>query len=701
MVLLVVGLLSTVVLGQDRADLVGRVERWSSRAADVDLPVGDRLEALEAAMREREALMSALPGDAHRPIWLLDQAADTLQMLGLSLHDTRLVVGLLDARERERALHAVEESYLLADTAGGLISERFAAQQRIIDSGGQLAQGDRALNVRLAETELAVRRPLLMGRAMALQGAGGGGGADVPRVPELLEGVRLAPGGPRAVRDISVAIALMEQATQTGLIRAEEMLEDVLSTPEVGDALRAEAVLLRAMLARGADAQVAAVLDAAEQPPFVDAQGLAKAPLALLAMEARARVLRDDGQADKAARALMELPTRRDLGGTTQQLEAVLDDRLAALAEGIERWREISPDVVLRAAQAMVAQDDAASDEHAITMLDDLLWRFAAEADEAERLSRAYAKPIQLVPSMELLARLLLVEAQREADAGQALEHRRRALALVLDLLGPEGNGPQGLLEPAATLVLGQAGAEVEAADRQRLLNAAIGQSPSHAQADRWRLGLAALRIERDQDLDAALALAEAAMQSRDASTRADATALVGAIHASRIARENPSVEALRAALAFARQHPTAARLDVRGLGLRLATQLVQRREPEAAREAIEALDGDRSKEATILRGRAYSLAGQRDSAVEELRRAARLVTPEADRSTYWLVWTELLELVNEERLRRVRQGNAQAADELSRSIRGQFVVLRGVDANLGGAPFSGRLSAIEATLPR
>lgn len=699
--ILIFAALATVAWGQDRAELVGRVDQWSSRAADVDAPVADRLGALERTMREREALMSALPDDAHRPIWLLDQAADTLMAISLRMHETRLVVGLLDARARLESLHAAEEAYALADTAGGLIADRFEAQREILDTGGQLAQGDRTLNVRLAETELAVRRPLLMGRAMALQVAANGEVANADQVLALLEGVRLVPGGARAMRDVSLAIALAQRGDGASVRRAQELLRGVLSMLDAGDLLRAEAALLGAMLEGSADARASAIVEASGQPPFVDEQGLARAPLAVLALEARARVLLDGSRFEAAASALMELPTRRDLGGTPQQLEALLDDRLVALAERVDSWRGVRPEVVLRSAEALVAQDRPEDDARAIEMLEDLLGRFASEQQDAEKSGKAYTPPAEDGAARELLARLYLVRAQREPDAQVATQTRAKAIRLVLDIIESSSEDLEGLIEPAATLVLGPSGSDTGAAQRQRLLEGALRRGPSHEQADRWRLGLASLRIERDEDWNAALALAEQAMASQDASTRADATALAKAIHATRVSQDRGTVDELRSALAFARRHPPAAPLDAHDLAVRLARVLIDQGRPEAAREALDALASDRGKSATILRGRALSDLGRSAEAVAELRRATEMITPDADGPTYWLVWTELLELVDRERQRRMAEGNDEAAQTLARAIRGHLVRLRGVDAGLGGPPFSGRLAAIESGLPR
>src|SRR5690606_7012420 len=102
------------------------------------------------------------------------QAADLLTRQTLAMADARLVVGVLDPWERARVLAAAQAAYASAERAGALIDARFEQHRGILEAGGELAEGDRTLNRRLAETERAVRRPLLMGRAMALRVAGGG-----------------------------------------------------------------------------------------------------------------------------------------------------------------------------------------------------------------------------------------------------------------------------------------------------------------------------------------------------------------------------------------------------------------------------------------------------------------------------------------------------------------------------------------------
>ena len=687
------------VVAQDRVELVQRVERWSTQAQNASAGANDRLEAIERAMQGREALMAALPDDAHRPIWLLDQSSDTLLALTLRMHDARLVVGLLDERERREALDAAEAAYALADTAGVLISARFEAQQRIIDSGGQLAQGDRALNVRLAETELALRRPLLMGRAMALQVAGGGEVADPNQVFALLEGVRLSPGGPSALRDASLAIVLSASQSDSARARASELLASVVDLPDAGATLRAEASLLRATLGQTLSEREAAIDEAAQRPPFVDDQGLVYAALAVLAVEARARILAQADRFEDAARVLMALPERRDLGGTAEQLEAIVNDRLATLARRAPRWDDTARDVALRTAEALVAQDRIEDDDRAIRVLEGLVARIEADRDEVQRQGAEAPSPQELAPAMVLLARLHMVRAQRVEPASQDEASKVRAVELVLALLDMPAAELGGLLGPAASLALGPVGAGLDAAEKRTLLEAAIDREDAHPQADRWRLGLATVLIEANTDWSGGLRLVERAMRSEDADVRTDAIALAGAIHGVLAASESATIETLQAAMAFARQNPSASTLDARTLGLHVAEVLVERRRPEDARQALDALAADQSKPAIILRGRALAQLGRNAEAVAELRRATELVSAENDGSNYWLVWTLLLELVDRERGDRLKQGNAEAARTLEQSIRGHLIRLRGVDAGLGGAPYAGRLAAIEARL--
>ncbi|MFI4882337.1 MAG: hypothetical protein ACIAQU_07105, partial [Phycisphaerales bacterium JB064] len=343
----------------------------------------------------------------------------------------------------------------------------------------------------------------------------------------------------------------------------------------------------------------------------------------------------------------MELPTRRDFGGTAQQIEGVVDDRLAALAERVGDWSGIAPDVVLRAAQALVSRDRAEYDARAAAMLDGLLARFDAMKARLEKDGKAFVPPGEQTPAVELLARLCLVRAQRGGDDAVALQVR--AIELVVRLLDEEKADLAGLLEPTATLVLNIPEA-VPVGARRRLLEAAIDREPQHAQADRWRLGLAAVLINVDRDWAKALELAQTATRSQDGETRSQAISLVGAIHTVLVSQDDPSLAALREALAFVKQHPSSTSLDAEGLALRVATMLVAQGRAEAAREALAAIGNDQGKRATILRAQALAQLGRKGEAVAAFRRASEMVSIEADGQTYWLVWTALLELVDEER---------------------------------------------------
>ena len=690
---------------QDRAALVQRVQQASARANAPGLSAGDRVQALEGAIEARDTLMRALPIDAHRPIWLLDQAADTLTLQTLAMADARLVVGVLNRWERADVLAAAEAAYTMAETAGGLIDDRFERHRSILEAGGELAEGDRALNRRLAETERAVRGPLLMGRAMALQVAGGGDVADPRKVVELLDGLRVGSDAARAIRDHALAIALVEIGGTENTNRAHAVLRGILveSPDEAGSLALAEVALLLGRLARSVDARAQALAEAADRTPFVDQRGLRDPALLVLAVEARARVLAEGGQLESAARTLIGIEDRRDLGGTSRQWAALADDRLASLAYGAAEWGAVAPDVTLRASRAMVAQNRPELDARAMEMLAALLDRFDADRKQASEAGELWTEPIERAPAMELLARLRLATAETIADETQASEQRQQAVVLVWRLIDAIDADLAALLPQAATLSLGPVGDRLEGRQRRELLEAALERGPDHAQADRWRLGLAAILIESGADWSRALDLADAAMRSPDSATREDATALAGAAHVLLVTRavdeDRASLATLRRALAFVRAHPSATSLDARSLGVRIARVLIETGQREDAAEAIAAIRGVAGKDALVLRARALDQMGSPDDAFAAYREASQLVTPQADGRTYWLVRTRLLELLDAERKRRVLEQGPQAGEPLEANIRTQLLQLKAVDADLGGSPWSDRLGAIEAGL--
>jgi|GEM_PF-4486966 len=704
-VVFVVFCMATGAWAQDRATLVQRVQRASAQANAPGVPTGKRSEALQKAIEARDALMRAFPIDAHRPIWLLDQAADTLALHTLTMADARLVVGVLDRWEHEGVLVSAETAYTMADTAGGLIDDRFDRHRRILEAGGELAEGDRALNRRLAETEQAVRRPLLMGRAMALQVAGGGDVADPQTIVELLDGLRVGSVAARAIRDHALAIALINIGGTERTNRARVLLDGILidSPEDAGSLTLAEAALLRGRLAGDTDARAQALAEAADRAPFVDERGLRDAALLVLAIEARARVLAEGGQYESAARTLIGIEDRRDLGGTPRQWTLLADARLASLAQGIEDWASVAPDVILRAARVIVAQDRPVLDKQAMRMLVTLLDRFETEQKRASEIGDSWTEPPERAPAMDLLARLYLATAQTLTDDAQAVERHRSAVVLVWRLIEADGIDLSALLPQAATLSLGHVGDQLEGRQRRELLEAALERGPDHAQADRWRLGLAALLVEAGDEWQRALDLAEAAIRSPDQATREDAIGLAGAMHVLLLSRaegnDSESLATLRRALGFVREHPEATALDARTLGKRIARVLIETGNRDDAVEAVAALRGLAGKDALLLRARALDLMGSSAEAFGAYREASQLVRPQADGLAFWQVHTRLLELLDAERKRRLADLGEAAGEPLEDNLRTELLKLKAIDADLGGPPWSDRLRAIEAGL--
>lgn len=706
--LLLAGLLASSVPAQDgasqrRADMLTSVNIALAEAGADGASGRARAAALDRAIRARAELMSALPADTHRPIWMLDQAADILTRLTMTLADARLVVGLPDQWDRDEAVRAAQSAYELARDAGRRIEERFERQRSILEAGGELAPGDRELNRRLAHTQNSVRRPLLMGRALALRIAGGDGTAEPAEAGALLENLRVGEGEARNIRDGALAIALLAQ--NGGAQRARQLLDGVLASGEIppGSRVHAEAALLRGRLERGVDAQAEAMAEAADTPPFVDAQGLHDPALLVLATEARARVLVEGGRLELGARTLIGLEDRLDLAGSREQRAALADNRLAALAQSGHDWSDISPDVVLRAAGSLVRQDRPSLDEQAIALLAGLLARFEADRARAVEAGEDHTPAPERPAVMELLARLDLATAARLADDSRASEHRDRALRLTHELLSTPGADLEGLLAPAATLCVGEHGASLEPAQRRDILAAAIEQGPEHRSASRWRLGLAASLMAADEQWPRALELAEKAMERGDAATRADAVALAGAAHALLVERAGDgagSLFVLESALAFVRQHPDATDIDRADLGMRVAKALLARGQRGDAIGAIAAIEGVPGVEATILRASAHDAIGQSDRAFAGFLEASRSLRAE-DGDQYWLVWTRLLELLDAERRKRLGDGNRASAEAMEARIRGYLLRLKSIDADLGGRAWARRLEVVEANLAK
>lgn len=674
--------------GSQRATMVGRVEAAVAEANRDGIAASERIAALDRAIEARWTLMTALPSDSHAPIWMLDQAADELARLTLSLDDARLVVGLLGTQERASVVRAAEIAYGLARRAGEGIEARFEQQRAIIDAGGELAPGDHTLNRRMAEIELAVRRPLLMGRAAALRIAGDADDAGPQDAITQLQGLRVGSGDAEAIRDTALAIAYVHQPG--GKQRAIDTLASVVSARPVpaGSRTHAEAMLLRARLERRLEDQVRAIAQAGSVPPFVDDVGRVDAALLVLAVEARARVLSEAGELEQAARALIELEDQSVLGGSRSQRARLADERLSALAQANNEWTGVAGDVVLRVARALVAQDVPSLDERAIQVLDGLLQRSDDDGAIAE-----------LEPAGELLARLLLATADRTDEAELASVRRIEAVRLIASLLRSPEADLTGLLGAGATLSLGPAGNGLEIAQRRRLLSAAIERLPTDLSADRWRLGLAASWMTPPKDWPTALKLAEAAMRGDDPATRADAIALAGAIHSSVVegaADRAPSLDALQAALFFARSHPGATEIDQQVLAMKVASALLDRGRREDAVGVLDAVNGVPGVEAIILRARAQDVLGSSEEAFAAYLAASSLLRPESG-DQYWLVWTRLLELLSQERRARVNQG--QATGEMEARIRGYLLKLRAVDAGLGGPKWASRLGRVERTL--
>ncbi|MCW5756369.1 MAG: hypothetical protein KIT54_03945 [Phycisphaeraceae bacterium] len=680
---------------QDRSAMVERVASASQQAADVRVPMAERVHALERALAERGVLLQSLPDDAHRAIWLLDQAGDVLFLLSMRLADTRALVGLPDLDDLAATHAAVTRAIDLASEAGVWIEDRFVRQRAILDAGGELAEGDRALNRRLADVELAVRRPLLLGRALVLRGTRD----DSSQAAALLDNFRPSDGRAPSTRDVALAIALAKHQPD----RSTELLQGVVSRADLGVLARAEAALLLARMQGDHAGVVRAIDQAATKPPFVDEQGLADSALLVLATEARARVLFEAGRVEQAAQHLMELEDRREMGGTAPQRRGVADARLAALAERVEDWTGISSPIVLRAGAALVSRDRRPDDAKAAQILAGLVERFDAQEREASRTGRPWSRPPEHDRAMELLARLLLVMADHELEDAIAQDRRVSALRLVSRLIGSEHATLDGLLPQAATHALGPAGQSLDVQTREALLQGALDRWPEHPQAHPWRLGLATSKATRPGTLEVVLSLAEAAIQSPDPRVRSDAIALAAAAHAVRITQADDKSEAGRTALAhaleFARSHPEGVAFDARALALRLAEIWVEQGRLSEAQRALATLEGFDGPRAIVLRARAYDTLGRAEAAFVAYRAASEQVTLESDARVYWLVWTRLLELLNVERLRRNEIQGSTSGEALAGSIRGHLLRLRAIDASLGGPPWAERLKAIETSL--
>jgi len=696
---------NTAAAAQDRDRLLDRIDSLRARASAPGTDVRMRDDLLGDVLEAREALMASHPEDAHRPIWLLDQAADTLVRLGLGLEDARLVVGLLDARRHADAIAMAENAYVLADTAGALIDARFRDQQASLDAGEEISEADRALNRRLAERELAVRRPLLMGRAMALQVAGGGPVADANLVLRTLEGVRLPQGSVSGVRDLSMAIALRSLGGTERRTSADVLLQGIIEAEALDPPAIAEAALLRALLEDDSEAAAQAIKEATTRPPFVDDQGLAVPALLVLAIEAGARMHAEAGGLESAALELLSLEQRRDLGGSAGDWTSLANQKLAALAQRYRDWGVVSPDLVLRAARALVARDEPASDELARRMLEDVLLRIRVDAEEAIAADQSFTPPVERDPARSLLARLYLVAAERTEDGARAQVLQARAVELVAALLDGRDAELDGLIAPTATLVLLPPGRGLEASARVAILSRAIETSPEHASANRWRLGRAALVIRSESRVREALDDARVVMRSGDHQARADAIVLAGAAHAALVARidsgedGSSTVHTLRDALGFVLQHPDATDLDATMLRLRLAEFLLEREREAGAREAVDLLRPLDSTGALRMTARAYEALRDRDEAVRVYGVLTERLTFDRDGHAYWDVWVRLLELIDLERRERVRSEDARGAQALTQTLRSQLLKLRAQDPELGGPTYAGRIEAIETRL--
>lgn len=682
---------------QDRSALISRVEAASQRARDGGVPHAERIEAVERAIAARSALLEALPEDAHHAIWLLDQAADTLTVLSLNLADTRAIVGLPDLGELDATHRAATNAIDLSKRAGEWIEDRFVRQQAILDDGGELAEGDRSLNRRLADSEQALRRPLLLGRALVIRA----GADDLAQAAQILDALRLNDGKAAATRDVSLAIAIAAEQPD----RAKQLLQRAADQPDAGALTHAEATLLLARHEREPQRAVLAMEQAASGPPFIGSQGLAEPALLVLAVEAQARVLLEAGHIEDAAQAILTLDERRNLGGTPVQRSAIADARLAALAERVDDWSGVSPAIVLRSAGALVARDRRVDDARASRMLSTLIGHFDQQQREAEREDRAWASPLEHHRAMELLARLLLVMAEREPEQPEANRARGEALVLVHRLIEREPLPLAGLLPQAATHALGPASRSLEADAREALFEAALQHWPQDDRAHSWRLGLAAILVARDAPLDRVLALAETAIQSPEGAVRDEAIALAAAAHAVRVAnadgQSESSRQALAQALAFARRFPGQVQYDARSLALDLGRMLVDLGRRPAAEEALDALRGIEGVQARVLTARALDTLGRGDEAFRAFRAASEAIEYGADNQTYWLVWTRLLELLNAERLRRVDAMGPAAGEAIAGTIRGHLLRLGALDASMGGPPWAGRLGAVEASVGR
>jgi len=723
-VALVLAGMAPPAMAQDRDALLARVAEHTERAGDRTASAGARAEALSRAIGARALLLERHDDAPEAPVWMLDQAADLLASLALTTADARVLLGLPLPSERARAGAAATRASGLARRAGEAISRRFERQRATLADGGDIDQADRALNRRLADVELGVRRPLLLARALVVAAAAAddasAAGDGLGEAVALLEPVRVAPGAASALRDVTLAHALAAAAAadedDDGDDRARAVLDGLLASPPPGadGAILAEAALLRARLSSPAPAD--AMLRAADEAPFVTPEGLRDPWLGLLAIEAAARTLADRGRVDRAYELLTSIERRRDLGATADSRSALADERLVALPVDDLAWAQAGAPTALRVARAMLAARSPALDRRAERLLGLLVDRLEDESADGA------GQPEQLARARGLLARVLLANA---ADGPTDGPRAARALGLVAAMIESAGTTSaddrseppppelDGLLSPAATRALDRSIA-IERPARMLVLASALRAHPAHGEAQRWRLGLASLVLEGDRDaaaLDRALALAEGVLDTGGAAAGADeqlaaaAAEIAAAIYQHKLAALDSTAGSARAradlleallALGLRRADAVA---DLRAIALELAAVLLELGGRSRAERALSALvhAGD-GTEATLLRARALDALARRADAFAAYRRVADALgepaTAQEAGQRFWSVWTRLLELLAIERRERAREDAAEG-DRLGSRIRGHLLRLRSIDPALGGEPYATRLREV------
>ncbi|MGH7131651.1 MAG: hypothetical protein ACREJO_06875 [Phycisphaerales bacterium] len=637
----------------------------------------------------------------------LDQAAAKLDALSADAADTSALFGIPTQEQAKRVSENAKAAIQLLDQAERAIRTQLERARVAVPATNE----ERARIKRLREVELALRVPILRGRAAALAAMIETDGDQKSLYLAMANGALSAadglPTAAEGIRRVTLAAVIVgrNQGGRGGETskKAIDLVRSVLELPVGAD----PATSISALTRFEAIVALCQCVDSPAEARRITEKASAEATeplLRVVCIEALARAMRRLGAGsidpratgiDTPADVLASLATRTDLGLTPEQAEVLVFEKLA----GAYRDEPRNSDDLVLVARGVVLCRAEGSRSSGLALLDkvatgigpselraDAAWYAAAFRWQSDR----FMDKLQTVDSLLTLARRA-PNSKRADDAVRLAVQRGRELAAMP---GQSGPGTKALTDalgvaierfrkgPDADLYrieLAQTTPVREAADLSRVLDAlrAVPANSTHAAR--------AAQLLRAR-VDAHLAEVRDAANKPNADPKQCAKALTQSLSLALTVLQNyPAAGKDQAALDELMVELAEAKIAA---GEKDAEELFKELISSGAAERI------RGGQARLSLGlaRAYRTAGREEAAFNALKAFVEPMdapdTVAVRPPEYWLAWAEMLEMI-------FKKAKTTEHGDIRLKIR----TLQALDPKLGGDEAFARITAVEKAL--